>query len=161
MLICPMCKKTVAESASECPRCRADLTILVDYVSHLQDGLERAEALTRQGELGEAVWAYLEVLEVDPDNARARQQVGQVATAVRQFDHAAIGRRWLQRLQRQTRFRRFLAFWQEEASTWNWVAVVTVVLLMFLAALAGFGLGRLAGPQQLPAETPNAATNQH
>jgi Tetratricopeptide repeat len=161
MLICPMCKKTVPESAGECPRCRADLTILVDYVSHLQDGLERARALTRQGELGEAVWAYLQVLEVDPDNALARQQVGQVVTAVRQFDRAAPGRRWLQRLQRQTLLRRLLAFWQEEASTWNWPAVVIVVSLMFLAALAGFGLGRLAGPQPPPAETPSATTTQH
>jgi hypothetical protein len=35
------------------------------------------------------------VLEVDPDNALARRQVGQVATAVRQFDRTAPGRRWL------------------------------------------------------------------
>src|SRR5437879_6184293 len=113
MLTCPMCKKEVAEHALTCPRCRADLSILVDYVSHLQGGLVRAEDLTRQGELGDAVWAYLDVLEVDPDNVQARQQVGKVATAVRQFDRAAIGRRWLKRLQRQARFRRWLASWQE------------------------------------------------
>ena len=41
------------------------------------------------GELGDAVWKYLEVLEVDPDNAVARRQVGRVATAVRQFDEKA------------------------------------------------------------------------
>ena len=33
----------------------------------------QAENLTRAGELGEAVWAYLEVLETEPDNAAARQ----------------------------------------------------------------------------------------
>ena len=87
-----MCKKAVAESCVECPRCRADLSLLVDYVGHLQDGLVRAEQLTRKGDLGEAVWTYLEVLELDPDNAVARRQVNRVATAVRQFDRAAIGR---------------------------------------------------------------------
>ena len=80
-----------------------DLSLLVDYVTNLQDGLSRAEALTRAGELGEAVWAYLEVLEVDPDNATARRQVGKVATAVRQFDQTAPGRRWLQAAATQTR----------------------------------------------------------
>ena len=51
--------------------------------------------MTKAGELGQAVWAYLEVLEVDPDNAAARKQVSQVATAVRQFDLTAPGRKWL------------------------------------------------------------------
>ncbi len=44
------------------------------------------------------MWAYLEVLEVDPDNATARRQVSQVATAVRQFDFATPGRRWANNL---------------------------------------------------------------
>src|SRR5260370_11343556 len=108
-----MCKKAGAESCLECPRCRADLSILVDYVSHLQDGLARAAQLTRKGDLGEAVWTYLEVLEVDPDNAVARRQVNRVAAAVRQFDRAASGRRWLTRLRRQTPFPRWPASWQE------------------------------------------------
>ena len=54
-----------------CPRCRADLSLLVEHVEHLQGGLARAEALTQRGELGEAVWAYLEVLEADPNNPTA------------------------------------------------------------------------------------------
>ena len=149
MLICPMCKKELAEWSSACPRCRADLSILVDYVGHLQDGLARADELTRQGELGEAVWAYLEVLEVDPDNAQARRQVSKVATAVRQFDRAAIGRRWLQRLQRQALFRRWLASWEEGLSSWSWPLALVVALLLVLALLIGYGLGRHgAGPGQ-------------
>ena len=153
MLICPMCKKELAEWAAECPRCRADLALLVDYVEHLQDGLTRAEEFTRQGELGEAVWAYLEVLEVDPDNARARQQVGKVATAVRQFDRAAVGRRWLQRLQRQARFRRWLASWHEDTATWNWSLLLAAAGLLLVTLLIGFGLGRygaVAGPSLQP-----------
>jgi len=94
MLQCPQCTKPLRELARRCPTCQADLELLVDYVGHLQGGLERAENLTRAGELGEAVWAYLAVLEVDPDNPAARRQVGQVATAVRQFDHVTPGRRW-------------------------------------------------------------------
>jgi hypothetical protein len=148
MLICPMCKKELAEWSSECPRCRADLSILVDYVSHLQDGLVRADELTRQGELGEAVWAYLEVLEVDPDNARARQQISKVATAVRQFDRAAIGRRWLQRLQRQARFRRWLASWQEGSSSLNWPIILAGLALLILSLLVGYGLGRLGAVRE-------------
>ena len=83
-------------------------------MDNLRDGLQRAEQLTRQGELGDAVWEYLEVLEVDPDNATARKQVGKVATAVRQFDQTAPGRRWQKKLQRQTAFRRWLANWNSD-----------------------------------------------
>jgi hypothetical protein len=95
---CPQCTKPLTELSRECPHCRADLDLLVAYVSGLQSGLEKAEALTRAGELDQAVWAYLSVLEVDPDNPTARRQVSRVATAVRQFDRTAPGRRWLARL---------------------------------------------------------------
>src|SRR2546425_10143605 len=98
MLQCPQCTKPLRELVRRCPTCQADLDLLVDYVSHMQGGLERAENLTRAGELGQAVWAYLEVLEVDPGNPAARRQVGQVATAVRTFDMTAPGRRWGQGL---------------------------------------------------------------
>src|SRR6202048_2500587 len=95
---CPQCNKPLRELVRRCPSCQADLDLLVDYVSHLRGGLERAQDLTKAGELGQAVWAYLEVLEVDPDNSAAKKQVAQVATAVRQFDFTAPGRRWAQGL---------------------------------------------------------------
>src|SRR5262249_47398546 len=100
MLTCPMptCKQPLPRLTRTCPSCQADLSLLLEYVNDLQGGLAQAEALTRAGELGEAVWAYLEVLEVDPDNAAARRQVGQVVAAVRQFDRWAPGRRWRRRL---------------------------------------------------------------
>src|SRR6059036_2890091 len=98
MLTCPMCKKKLRGLEKECGNCKTDVSLLVDYVENLQEGLERAEALTKAGELGEAVWAYLEVLEVDPDNATARKQVSQVVTAVRQFDYLTPGRRWANNL---------------------------------------------------------------
>src|ERR1700741_233249 len=109
MPTCPQCNKNLVELTRRCSSCQADLDLLVDYVSHLQGGLERADNLTRAGELAQAVWAYLEVLEVDPDNPTARRQVGQVATAVRQFDQTAPGRRWLTKLHKQKRFRRWMA----------------------------------------------------
>src|SRR3954454_10068307 len=138
MLTCPMCKKKLRGLEKECVNCKTDVSLLVDYVENLQDGLVRAEALTKAGELGEAVWAYLEVLEVDPDNATARRRVGQVVTAVRQFDNAAPGRRWLKKLQRQTRFRRWASGWDsEDAATWLsrgfwFIAIVAAVVLGFI-----------------------------
>lgn len=93
-----MCRDQVSEEARECPRCRTDLTLLAEYVGNLRDGLAEAEEFTRRGDLDQAVWAYLTVLEVDPDNATARRQVGKVATAVRQFDETAPGRRWLTKI---------------------------------------------------------------
>src|ERR1700722_18110620 len=95
MPTCPQCGKPLREFSRRCPSCQADLDLLVDFVSNLQGGLERAESYTREGELGKAFWAYLEVLEADPDNGPARKQIGQVVTAVRQFDRVTPGRRWL------------------------------------------------------------------
>src|SRR6516164_4852813 len=124
MLTCPMCKQRLRGLEKECTRCRTDVSLLVDYVENLQDGLVRADALTKQGELGEAVWAYLEVLEVDPDNATARRQVGQVVTAVRQFDKAAPGRRWLNQLRRQTRVRRWMSNLKQDGDAAGWLSGV-------------------------------------
>ena len=156
MFTCPMCKKSVAEDVSACPRCRADLSILVDYVGHLQGGLIQAEALTREGDLAGAVWGYLEVLEVDPDNAVARRQVGRVATAVRQFDRVAVGRRWLSRLQRQSRFRRWLSQ-QQDGPRPGWPVLLAVLFLVLAALGVGYELGRYAQQKtrslQAPAET--------
>lgn len=137
MLTCPMCKKKLRGLEKECLNCRADVSLLVHYVEDLREGLAKAEALTRSGELGEAVWAYLAVLEVDPDNATARRQVGQVATAVRQFDQTAPGRRWRKKLQKQTRFRRWLTNWEGEgdasgslAGSLFWGVIIFCVLMI-------------------------------
>src|SRR5438067_11935604 len=99
MLSCPMCKKTLTSLGKQCPSCKADVSLLVTYVEDLDNGLVRAESATRAGDLDAAVWAYLEVLEVDPDNETARRQVGRVAAALRQFDRLAPGRRWLATMQ--------------------------------------------------------------
>src|SRR5262245_45270825 len=141
MLSCPLCKKKVPPLERECPSCHADLSLLADYVGHLTGGLDRAEALTRAGQLDEAVTAYLEVLEVDPDNAIARRQVGRVVTAVRQFDNVARSRRWLKQLRRRTRFRRWLASWDEGHSVR--APIIWLSILLLLGAL--FGLGYYLG----------------
>src|SRR5688500_11625804 len=87
-LNCPMCKKEVSVGMTPCPRCRTDLTLLADFMSNLDDHLTKADAALKQGELGDAEWAYLNVLETDPEHPVARKQVSKVATAVRQFDEA-------------------------------------------------------------------------
>jgi hypothetical protein len=155
-----MCKQRLRGLEKECTRCRTDVSLLVDYVENLQDGLVRADALTKQGELGEAVWAYLEVLEVDPDNATARRQVGQVVTAVRQFDKAAPGRRWFNKIRRQTRFRRWAAGVQgrvQQASggdNVSWLNGALSFTLIMVALICGYVMGlQSPKPDNHPAAT--------
>jgi hypothetical protein len=138
MLPCPQCAKPLAELTRSCPSCRADLDLLVEYVNHLEEGLRRAEKLTRAGELDAAVWEYLNVLEVDPDNAAARRQVSRVATAVRVFDRISPGRtpeRW-DSLARGERG-------DERGRPSRWLWALLVLLLLGLA----FGLGYALGSQ--------------
>lgn len=136
MTNCPQCRKPLRELARRCPSCQADLDLLVDYVSHLQGGLERAENLTRAGELGQAFWAYMEVLEVDPDNSPARKQVGQVVTAVRQFDRESQGRRWLAGIRHGPAR---AAAWWSKLPTWATASAATFVVVA--AFLLGYWLG--------------------
>jgi hypothetical protein len=131
---CPQCNKNLVEITPRCPSCQADLSLLVDYVGNLQTGLDRAHNLTKAGELGQAMWAYLEVLEVDPDNPAARRQVGQVATAVRQFDMTVPGRRWAQGL----------GPLPESSAMQTWFRSGLILVAILLA----FGLGFLVGTGQ-------------
>jgi hypothetical protein len=139
-----MCKERLRGVEKQCPKCKTDVSLLVDYVQNLREGLVQAQAYTRQGELGEAVWAYLEVLEVDPDNSEARRQVGKVVTAVRQFDQTAPGRKFLKRLRKETRFRRWLANANEGGELTRWLNGV----LMFLLVIGALFLGYLLGVNQ-------------
>jgi len=157
-----MCKKKLRGLEKECLNCRTDVSLLVDYVESLREGLRQAEVLTRQGELGEAVWAYLAVLEVDPDNAKARKQVGQVATAVRQFDQTAPGRRWLKRIRKQNRFRRWLSSWSGdgEGESGGWLSILlwfgVVLFIFWLGYATGSGWFHLPPPgeQTPPSQEP-------
>jgi hypothetical protein len=142
-----MCKKVLPDGVQQCPRCNTDLSLLTDYVGHLHDGLARAETLTRQGELGEAVWAYLDVLEVDPDNAAARRQIGRVATAVRQFDRTSSSRRWLARLGRQARLRYWLQRWFGDGKRKWWLVFLGIIVLLILVFFLGYQLGFRSGKQ--------------
>ena len=127
---CPQCTKPLRDFTRRCPSCQADLDLLVDYVSHLQGGLERAENLVKAGELGQAIWAYLEVLEVDPDNPQARKQIGMIVTAVRQFDTVMPGRRWANGLPPIAP--------PTPRPWWHWaIAAAAVIMALGLGILAG------------------------
>jgi hypothetical protein len=132
---CPQCSKPLASLARQCPSCRADLDLLVDYVNGLQSSLYQAKQLTLEGKLGAAMWAYLEVLEVDPDNAEAREQVGQIATAVRQFDRTLPGRRWSQGLTGSG----------DANGPGAWVKALTIGLVVVFAFSLGFMVARSIG----------------
>jgi hypothetical protein len=154
MITCPMCKKRLRGLEKECLNCKADVSLLVHYVENLREGLARAEACTRAGDLGEAVWAYLEVLEVDPDNATARRQVGKVATAVRQFDDTAPGRRWLTKLHKKKRFRRWVSTLNEGGEAAGWLSAGLWFLLVLGALIVGYMVGVQSGTPPGPGETP-------
>src|SRR5947208_3626704 len=140
MIKCPMCRELLSDDARQCRKCETDLTLLADYVSHLREGPSQAEACTRAGELGDAVWAYLAVLEIDPDNATARRQVGQVATAVRQFDQVnPPGRRWIKRRDRPGLLRRLFA--PAPGDPTNSAGWLHGLLLWFFLPLGAFLLG--------------------
>ncbi len=148
---CPQCTKPLREFGRRCPSCQADLDLLVDYVSHLQGGLERAENLVKAGELGQAIWAYLEVLEVDPDNPVARKQIGIIVTAVRQFDTIMPGRRWANNLPPLPK---------EERPWWHWAVFAAGVVL---ALAIGFGIGKIHFDFSIPEglELPNKPEQGH
>jgi hypothetical protein len=154
---CPQCNKPLVQLSRQCPSCRADLDLLVDYVHGLQNSLDRADQFTRAGELGQAVWAYLEILEVDPDNAEARRQVGQVATAVRQFDRTLPGRRWAQGLPALAAQRAWLQSGVLLAVAS--VLVVTAFALGYLCA-GGWSAGERASPEKTEPELPMRKANQ-
>ena len=149
---CPQCSKPLRELVRRCPTCQADLDLLVDYVSHLNGGLERAENLTRAGDLGQAFWAYLEVLEVDPDNAPAKKQVGQVVTAVRQFDHVSEGRRWLAQVRHGPPRKSPWAVLP--AWAWATIAVGCVVIAFTLGYALGFNAPTEGLSDQKPGDAP-------
>jgi len=156
MITCPMCKKKLPGMDKKCANCKTDVSLLVDYVENLRDGLRRAEQLTKKGELGDAVWEYLEVLEVDPDNSVARRQVGKVATAVRQFDQTAPSRRWRKKLQRQTAWRRMLANLSSDGDG-GWLSGVFWFVAVVAALVIGFFLGQWSAALRGHAAAPPAA----
>jgi hypothetical protein len=137
MLTCPMCKKELPSGTTPCPRCRTDLTLLVQFMSNLDEHLNKADAALKAGELGEAVWAYLNVLETDPEHPIAKHQVREVATAVRQFDEA-----------KRTGLRTMLLLGIGLA--------LAVVLLLAGMFGAGFWIGKKYAPFFPPTTTQNA-----
>jgi hypothetical protein len=155
MLTCPMCKKSLRTMARECPSCRTDLSLLVDFHENQDDSLKRAEERTRSGDLGEAIWAYLEVLEVDPDNPTARKQVGRVVRAIRQFDQIAY-KRWRQRQRKQARSRPWI---EEIPINLSWLRIGMLVLLLAAILFVGFRWGYEVG-QEKPAESTHTTNGQ-
>src|SRR3954452_12786182 len=137
MIKCPMCREMLPDNARQCRKCQTDLTLLSDYTSHLRAGLSQAEEATRAGDLGEAVWAYLAVLEVDPDNSAARRQVGRVVTAVRQFDaRSTPDRQWARKVHKDGRFRRFMASVEEGESNLSGILSWVLLFLIFAGGVA-------------------------
>jgi hypothetical protein len=90
------------------------------------------------------LWWLKDSVEVDPDKVVARRQVGRVATAVREFDRAAPGRRWLKRLGRAARFRHWFYRHLGLSTESHPVLLVDIAVLLVVVFLLGFLLGWLA-----------------
>jgi len=76
------------------------------------------------------MWAYLEVLEVDPETPRPSARSGKVATAVRQFDRNRTRRRWAQGLPPTPD--------GDETSLIAWLRRAAIVVAILVAFVAGF-----------------------
>ena len=144
MPACPQCNREYNVLAKECPSCKADLTLLVDHTKQLELGLEKADEWTRTGELGRATWAYLAVLEVDPNNPKARKQISRIATAVRQFDTSTSKQRWA-----------FLG-----KPTGNSVLTWILLILLILLVPGAWGMGWYLGWTGWYISLPTPSTNQ-
>lgn len=82
MFTCPMCKAELAESATRCNRCQADVSLLSQFISGTSASLARADEHRRRGELAAAVQGYFDVLDVDPANVEARAALGPILRAI-------------------------------------------------------------------------------
>jgi hypothetical protein len=108
-------------------------------MDNLDEHLSKAEAAMKAGELGDAVWAYMNILETDPEHPVAVKQVRQVATAVRQFDEA-----------RRTGQRTMLFI--------GIGAALAVVLLLVVMFGAGFWIGKKYSSRIFPSLTSQPTT---
>lgn len=77
-----MCKAELAESATRCNRCQADVSLLSQFISGTSASLARADEHRRRGELAAAVQGYFDVLDVDPANVEARAALGPILRAI-------------------------------------------------------------------------------
>ncbi|MFO0809217.1 MAG: hypothetical protein U0746_11370 [Gemmataceae bacterium] len=82
MLTCPLCQKVIDPPAATCPRCRADLVLLVDHANAVRSGLEGTETHEKARDVAADLQAYLEVLAVDPTNVEANAALAPVAAAL-------------------------------------------------------------------------------
>lgn len=153
---CPQCGKQAPDDARQCPSCQAELDLIADFVGAMKGRLDRADGLVRAGNLGEAIWTYLEVLETDPDNPIARRQVGRLAAAVRHFDLSSPERRrlaGLPPLDREPWWRKVL-----ELFAWREIGIaavafslgILVALILTTPQTARRGAGGDAEPKAAP-----------
>ena len=80
---CPQCKIELTGRPSQCPRCRTDLSLLADLMSEVEILRTKAHDAKSSGKIGPAIEAYLQMLEIDPTDAEAREAVGESVRAIR------------------------------------------------------------------------------
>ncbi len=96
---CPQCKTELTARPAQCPRCKADLSLLADLIGQVESLRARATQAKSAGQIGPAIEAYLQMLEIDPTDAEAKEAVGQSVRAIRTVlklePHWLTGISWL------------------------------------------------------------------
>ncbi len=70
-MTCPLCQKEIDPPAAECPRCRADVSLLADHLTTVRDQVSDA-AHPKAAEVATALSNFLELAAYDPNHAEAR-----------------------------------------------------------------------------------------
>lgn len=82
-MTCPLCQKDIDPPATECPRCRADVSLLVEHAAELIQIREQALGQPTASEVASAIQTYLERLTTNAADDEAYVALAPVLTALR------------------------------------------------------------------------------
>jgi hypothetical protein len=93
-MTCPLCQKEIDQPAAECPRCRADVSLLVEHAAEVKAACERTDSHPRAAEVAAAIRTHLERLSVDPADDEAYAALEPVIASLRASTSGSSSR-WL------------------------------------------------------------------
>lgn len=82
-MTCPLCQKEIDPPAAACPRCRADVSLLVEHAAEVNSMREQSLSQPKAAEIASAIQTYLERLATNPADDEAYVALTPVLTALR------------------------------------------------------------------------------